>query len=52
MRASTVLLDGFRMSIRALLSAGLGHDKLSLYLWTARRIVTTSLSVGRGSGQA
>ena len=48
--ASTVLGLGLLMSIRRLWVRRSNCSRLSLYLWTARRMVTTSFLVGRGMG--
>ena len=49
--ASTVLGLGLLMSIRRLWVRRSNCSRLSLYLWTARRMVTTSFLVGRGWGR-
>ena len=49
-RASTVLAEGLTTSISRLWVRRSNCSRLSLYLWTARRMVTTSFLVGRGMG--
>ena len=50
MRESTVFAEGLYISIKRLCVRSSNCSRLSLYLCTARSIVTTSLSVGRGMG--
>ena len=49
-RASIVFCDGLITSISLLWVLISNCSLLSLYLWTARRIVTISYSVGSGMG--
>ena len=47
MSASTVLFEGLRISISLLWVRISNCSRLSLYLWTARRMVITCFSVGK-----